>query len=231
MAASNDGIAAAKGEFIALLDHDDLLLPRALRVMREAVEACPDADYLYSDEWIVDEHGERLGEFLKPPWSPERLRGQMYTGHLSVLRTSLVREVGGFREGFDGSQDHDLALRVTERARKVVHVPDVLYHWRGAEGLDGGRSHVETLCVGGGPARGPGAPPADRRAGRVEVGQSRGTYVIDRDLDPPVLVSVVIPTGAAKDWSGVSAARSSSKPSGRSFARWAPERRVRSGSR
>ena len=118
----------------------------------------------------------------------------MYTSHLSVLRTSLVRELGGFREGFDGSQDHDLALRVTERARMVVHVPDVLYRWRGAEG-----STVDD------PEAKPYAWDAGRRAvqehldrtgisGRAELGPTRGTYTIQRDLDPRVLVSVVIPT-------------------------------------
>ena len=73
------------------------------------------------------------GEFYKPDWSPERFRSQMYTCHLSTLRRNLVEEVGGFHEGFDGSQDYDLVLRVTERARKVIHIPEVLYHWRSSE--------------------------------------------------------------------------------------------------
>ena len=130
VAASNDGIDAARAPYIGLLDHDDLLVPHALDRMREAIDFAPNADYFYSDEDKVDEDGRYYDEFRKPVWSPERLRGQMYTCHFSVLRTSLVREVGGFHEGFDGSQDHDLVLRVTERARRVVHVPEVLYHWR-----------------------------------------------------------------------------------------------------
>ena len=134
VAASNDGIAAATGEFIVLLDHDDLLVPEALKVNARQIERRPDVDYLYSDEDKVDDDGNFFGEFRKPAWSPERLRGQMYTSHLSVMRTEVVRRVGGFREGYDGSQDHDLALRVGEVARRVVHIPQVLYHWRSLPG-------------------------------------------------------------------------------------------------
>lgn len=133
VAASNTGLAAAQGEFVALLDHDDLLAPHALERVHSVISAAPDIDYLYSDEDKLS-GGRRFGAFHKPDWSPTRLRGHMYTGHLSVIRRSLMQEVGGFQTGFDGSQDHDLVLRVTERARRVVHVPDILYHWRLAEG-------------------------------------------------------------------------------------------------
>ena len=103
--------------------------------MAEAIASDPTADYLYSDEdKIIGRELWVYGlPFFKPDWSPERFRHQMYTCHLSVLRTSLVRDVGGFRESFDGSQDHDLVLRVTERARSIIHVPEILYHWRAHE--------------------------------------------------------------------------------------------------
>jgi GT2 family glycosyltransferase len=198
VAASNDGIDAARGEFIALLDHDDLLVPEALRVMNSVIKRYPEADYLYSDEEIVDADGTLRGEFPKPDWSPERLRGQMYTGHLSVLRTSLVREVGRFREGYDGSQDHDLALRVTERSRVVVHVPRVLYRWRGAPG-----------SVVHDPEAKPYAWDAGRRAvqdhldrvgidATAEFAETRHSMRIRRRLDPDVRISVVIPTGCSE---------------------------------
>lgn len=130
VAASNDALAMADGEFVVLLDHDDELAPVALRLVEDALQADPLADYVYSDEDKIDEHGRLSAPFYKPDWSPERLRTQMYTCHLSVLRRSIVDEVGGFDADFEGSQDWDLVLRVTERARAVAHVPHVLYHWR-----------------------------------------------------------------------------------------------------
>lgn len=192
--ASNDGIAAAKGEFIALLDHDDLLIPRALEWMAIAIEDVPEADYLYSNENKIDDQGRYFHLFAKPPWSPERMRGQNYTSHFSVLRTSLVREVGAFREGYDGSQDHDLFLRVSERARRVLHIPRTLYHWRVIPGSAAGDSSAK-----------PYAWEAGRKAvqdqlerlginGTVTFGKVPGTYRIERVLDPAVRISVVIPT-------------------------------------
>ncbi|OIQ93369.1 chondroitin synthase [mine drainage metagenome] len=194
VAASNDAIAAASGEFLVLLDNDDLLHPRALEKVAAAIAAEPDVDYVYTDEDKIDARGGHYDEFRKPAWSPERLRGQMYTSHLSVLRASLVREVGGFHSGFDGSQDHDLVLRVTERARRVTHVPEVLYHWRVVPGSTAGDAEAK-----------PYAWDAGRRAvqahldrvgvrGEVQFGTVRGTLTINREASSDHLVSVIIPT-------------------------------------
>ena len=132
VAASNDALAMAEGEFVALLDHDDALHPEALQQVCAAIDADPSGstDYVYTDEDKVDLAGRHSQPFFKPDWSPERMRTQMYTCHLSVFRRSLVEEVGGFDPEFEGSQDWDLVLRVTERARRIAHVPRILYHWR-----------------------------------------------------------------------------------------------------
>lgn len=135
-AASNSALEIATGDFIALLDHDDELAPNALFEVVAAINARPDADYLYSDEDKIDEDGRRFEPYFKPDWQPDLFLGQNYTSHLSVYRTALVRSVGGFRIGYEGSQDWDLALRVVEQTTPahIVHIPKILYHWRAIPG-------------------------------------------------------------------------------------------------
>lgn len=134
VAASNDALSLAEGDFVALLDNDDALHPSALAKVSEVILANRSVDYVYTDEDKIDESGRHYDIFLKPDWSPQRFLAQNYCSHLSVIRRSLVNAVGRFRSGFDGSQDYDLFLRIIERARLIVHIPEVLYHWRAVEG-------------------------------------------------------------------------------------------------
>ncbi|MBC7519312.1 MAG: glycosyltransferase [Microbacteriaceae bacterium] len=193
-AASNDGLAAATGEYVALLDHDDLLAHGALAQVAAVLLADPKIDYLYTDEDKVDLLGNHFETFAKPDWSPERLRSQMYCAHLSVVRLQLARDVGGFNSAYDGSQDHDFILKVTERAGRIHHLAEVLYHWRAIPestassgeakpytwhaGLAAVRAHVERIGLDA----------------TVELGGWFGTYAVHRRLDPTTRVSIVIPT-------------------------------------
>ncbi|MBD2484145.1 glycosyltransferase [Planktothrix sp. FACHB-1365] len=127
---SNKALELAQGEFVALLDHDDELTPFALFEVIKFLNDHPDCDVIYSDEDKIDLEGNRSDPFFKPDWSPELLRSFMYTGHLTVYRHRLVKEVGGFRSEFDFSQDYDLAWRITEISKQIAHIPKVLYHWR-----------------------------------------------------------------------------------------------------
>ena len=199
---SNDAIRAAGGQFLALLDHDDLLVPYALERVHAAIAESPETDYVYSDEDKMDAEGCRYDEFRKPDWSPERLRGQMYTSHLSVLRASLVRQVGGFREGFDGSQDHDLVLRVTERARRVLHVPEVLYHWCVVPGSVAGDTQAKPYAWAAGCRAVQDQLDRLGIAGIASFDRVRGTYHIERVADPDTSVSVIVPTrgGSGMVW-------------------------------
>jgi GT2 family glycosyltransferase len=196
VAATNDAYASARGEFVALLDHDDMLHPDALQAVADAVAGNDAVDYVYTDEDKIDLDGNHFDPFVKPDWSPERFRAQMYTCHLSVARRSLVEELGGCRAGFDGSQDWDLFLRVTERARKVVHVPRILYHWRATPA-----SAAHDVGVK------PWAHDAARRAVAEHVQRiglqavvddlpgCPGTFRLRPALATEPLVSIVIPTG------------------------------------
>ena len=127
---TNRALKLATGDFIACLDHDDLLAPFALYEIARAISGSPAAEILYSDEDRWSEKGRRHAPFFKPEWSPELLYSSMYLGHLTVYRRDLADALGGFRNAFDLSQDYDFALRATERAQTVCHVPGVLYHWR-----------------------------------------------------------------------------------------------------
>ncbi len=129
-ASSNDALRMATGEYLALLDHDDILAPHALYEVVSAAAKDTDAILFYSNEDKVDQFGTRFDTTYKSAWSPDQFLSFMYMGHLSVYRTEIVRQVGGFRVGFEGSQDFDLALRAITDEASVVHIPKVLYHWR-----------------------------------------------------------------------------------------------------
>lgn len=130
--ASNDALAIATGRFIALLDHDDCLPEHALYMVAHYLQLHPSARMLYSDEDKLTPSGERVEPYFKSDWDPVLMLGQNMFSHLGVFETALVREVGGFRMGFEGSQDHDLVLRCSERVGVdgIIHIPHVLYHWR-----------------------------------------------------------------------------------------------------
>jgi GT2 family glycosyltransferase/glycosyltransferase involved in cell wall biosynthesis len=138
---TNRALRLATGDFIACLDHDDVLAPFALYELARAANEFPEADIFYSDEDRLSADGRRHAPFFKPEWDPELLCASMYIGHLSAYRRFLALELDGFRKEFDLSQDYDFALRATERARAIHHVPHVLYHWREhpASGSTGGK--------------------------------------------------------------------------------------------
>ena len=138
---TNQALQMATGDFVACIDHDDLLAPFAVYELTRAILHSPDAEIFYSDEDRCDLEGRRHSPYFKPDWSPELLLSSMYIGHLTAYRRSLVERVGNFRKEFDLSQDYDFALRATEQARAIEHIPQVFYHWREhpASGSTGGK--------------------------------------------------------------------------------------------
>lgn len=127
----NLALAMCRGDFLAVLDHDDLLHPMALYGIAKTIAKHPEVDYIYTDEDKVSADGsEFFGPFYKPDWSPEYLHTLMYTCHLGAYRMSIAKAIGGYRPEFDSAQDLDFTLRFLLRGRNVRHVPRVLYHWR-----------------------------------------------------------------------------------------------------
>lgn len=177
-------LAAASGDLYALLDAGDLLLEAAVGTVLAAA-AEPDVDLVYTDELVLGD-GPSTGVFRKPVWSPERLRGQLYTGRLTAFRTAALRAAGGFDADLDGAHEHDCVLRVTERGGSVVRVATVLCHrpFRArtaeeqAQGVRAVQAHADRCGLGA----------------RVLAGGTPETYRLRRRLDPMTTVSVVIPT-------------------------------------
>ncbi len=193
-AATNDALALATGEFVAFLDQDDLLAPQALHRVVAYLQDHPDTDLFYCDEDLLSPDRRRCGPFLKPGWSPETLLSFNYITHLVVARRELVEAVGGLRPRFDGAQDHDLLLRLTERTDAICHIDDVLYTWR--------QSPTSTSMN---PSAKPAAQDATvsvvadalhRRdvAARVERGRFKGGVVIRYEPMHPATTTVIVST-------------------------------------
>lgn len=128
--ATNDAIGLSNGEFLVFVDHDDTIEPSALSEINAFVASNENIDFLYTDDDKIDLEGNRYSPQFKPDWSPELLLSYCYVSHMKIVRRTVSEEVGHVRTGYDGSQDYDYILRVCEVARKIGHIPKVLYHWR-----------------------------------------------------------------------------------------------------
>ncbi|HTK73628.1 MAG TPA: glycosyltransferase [Gemmataceae bacterium] len=190
---TNAALELATGEFVALLDHDDTLAPFALHKVVRTINERPDADVIYSDEDKLDEVGRRVDPCFKPDWSPDTLRGHNYVCHLFVLRRELMTRLGGVRPGFDGAQDYDLVLRASEHAKAIVHIPQVLYHWRMHPQSTAANTDSKRYIIDAG--RRALAEHLDRMRTPASVveGALPGTYRVIYHLPKQPLVSILIP--------------------------------------
>lgn len=198
-AATNAALELATGEFVALLDHDDELAPEALFEVASLLNRAPDADVVYSDEDKLDGSGDRCDPHFKPDWSPEHLRSTMYLCHLLVVRTALVRELGGYRVGFEGAQDYDLALRVSERTPRIHHLAKVLYHWRKVPGSTAVSGEAKAWAIDAGAQALQEHVTRSGLDATVLPGPAPGLYRVRHRIVGKPLVSIVIPTRGGSD--------------------------------
>jgi GT2 family glycosyltransferase/glycosyltransferase involved in cell wall biosynthesis len=190
--ASNRALSQALGEYVVLLDHDDVLEEQALLRVAEAILE-DDPDMVYSDEVLVSPDGRQVQRYaFRPAFSPEHLRSHPYIVHLVGLRASLAREIGGWDEGLGISQDYDLILRASEKARRIVHIPEILYRWRIHGGSSGTARQAEVMGVSKGVLR----RHLERTgtAGVVENGASFNFFAIRYPLAAGLRVAIIIPT-------------------------------------
>ena len=197
---TNRAFAMAKGEFVGLLDHDDLLAPNALYETVKILQDHPQADALYTDEdKVTTELDEHFQPHLKPDFNLDLLRSNNYICHFFVVRKSIVEKAGGFRKEFDGAQDYDFIFRCTEKAGEVLHVPEILYHWR-----------THKASTADNPASKMYAFEAGKRAieahlertgtkGEVSHTQDLGFYRVKYPVQGKPLVSVIIPNKDEKE--------------------------------
>lgn len=198
--ASNSALSISSGDFIAILDHDDVLWPNALFEVVKVLNKNPQSDFIYSDEDKLDEDGKtHLDPFFKPSWSPDYLRSINYITHFTVIKKTLVKKAGGFRKKFDGAQDWDLFLTVTRsiKSSNIIHIPKILYSWRKSINSSASEKSVsnkksyafkiqKAVLEDDLKARG--------YHGRIIRSQYLGLWRVKYDIKNNPLVSIIIPT-------------------------------------
>ena len=193
-AATNAALGLASGEWVTLLDHDDLLKPHALAQVVRWLNADPRLDVIYSDEDKLDEEGRLVQPHLKPDWAPDQLMSHNYVCHLTVARRSLVEGIGGLRSEFDGSQDYDLVLRLAECTDHIAHIPEPLYTWRMVPGSTAVVTEAKPYALVAGRRALDAALDRRGRAGQAETTRLGGIYRTRYQIAGTPRVAIIIPS-------------------------------------
>lgn len=192
--ASNSALKLANGEFVALMDNDDILHPQALAEVVKVLNEDKNTDLIYSDEDKVDIEDKRMEPFFKPDWTPDLFMSTNYLCHLTVIRKRLVDSVKGFRKGYEGSQDYDLFLRVIEKTKNIKHIPDVLYSWRKIPGSTAyeykEKNYVDNRSI----KALEDYLKRNNIKGEVNTGLFSGSFRVKYEIIGEPLVSILIPT-------------------------------------
>ena len=199
---SNAAIDMAEGDYIALLDHDDILAEYALYEVVSYINKWPNAEFLYSDEDKIDENDNRYDAYFKPDFAPDTLRCQNYICHFSIFKKELMDKLGGFKSDYDGAQDYDIFLRMSETAKveNIKHIPKLLYHWRvHNESTAKLNSHAKNYAFEAGKKAIEDHLKRIGLEGTVSEGCIEGIYRIDYKVIGEPKVSIVIPNKDGKD--------------------------------
>ncbi|MEZ8341276.1 glycosyltransferase [Vibrio cyclitrophicus] len=195
-AATNSALELVTGEWVALLDHDDELHIHALSYVANALNKSPSAQFIYSDEDKIDQQGRRSDPHFKPDWNLDLLYSQNYISHLGVYQAEIIKNIGGFRIGYEGSQDYDLLLRYSREIdhKNIVHIPKVLYHWRMLEGSTALASGEKSYTTEVGIKALQDHFNALNENVIVEKGMHANIYKANWQLEDEPLISLIIPT-------------------------------------
>jgi len=188
------GLDAASGDYIVFMDHDDEITPDCLYELAACINR-EDPDFIYSDEDKLTETGEFTEPHFKPDWSPDTMMSTMFTCHVSCVRRSVQKAVGGLRSEVDGCQDWDFVLRLVEHTSRISHIPKVLYHWRMIPGSTATDIAAKSYILESSKKVREDALARRGLAGRVEpVAQVPGYFRVAYALRGTPLISIIIPT-------------------------------------
>lgn len=191
---TNEALAMASGDFVGLLDHDDLLAPNALFEAAKALEQEPSIDVLYTDEDKVDTDGKKhFKPNLKPDFNLDLLRSNNYICHFFMVRRTLAEQAGGFSGEYDGAQDYDFILRCTDMAKNIHHIPEILYHWRTHEASTADNPISKLYAYEAGKRAIEAHLTRRGQAGEVSLKKDLGFYRVKYPVQGNPLVSVIIP--------------------------------------
>lgn len=192
---SNSALELATANWVCFMDQDDLLAPDALFHFVVKINNTPTADLIYSDEDKIHPRYKFIHPHFKPDWSPDNFLSRNYLGHLVMVRKQLVDQVGGFRKGFEGSQDYDLLLRITELTQNIEHIPKILYHWRMHAGSTALNEEAKDYAFDSGVKALNEAFQRRKVDATAQLQQGRpGFYTVSYALQSEPLVSIIIPT-------------------------------------
>lgn len=195
----NSALELATGEFVAFLDNDDLLDENALYYMVEELNKNNKLDLIYSDEDKLDTDGNYCDPYFKPDWSPDTFLSMNYICHFTMIRKKIIDQVGYFNSKYDGAQDYDLFLRVTEKTNNIGHIPKILYHWRKSETSTAANNKNKDYAKNAGKLALEDALKRRNIKAEVLLDQRSPFYIIDYKFDKEPKISIVIPTKDHKE--------------------------------